>query len=99
MASVNYEWDYETVDPDTGEVVDHDHRDKLRDYTYPLDTYQVLVLVRDDEDSGRQWAYVTGDGVLPEFFEVPEGDGNYYATNVKVPQRFHKELAVYARTA
>lgn len=51
-----YEWDVETVDPDSGDVLDHDHADTLRQLVHwkksdePFD----LVLVRDTwEEDGE----------------------------------------------
>lgn len=92
MSTATYEWDIETFDPATGDILDHDFADTLGDLMTPLRAFepnQRLVLVRND-DSGRQWAYIK-DGKLPEFFSVPEADGNEYETATPVPRRFHRE--------
>lgn len=54
-----------------------------------------LVLVRDD-DAGRSWAYVK-DGKLPDFFSIPEADGNEYETAVAVPVRFELEFKRFSK--
>ena len=87
--AIIYEWDAEEIAPRTGEVVDHNHSDKLNDGYFTNDILTspdyALVLVRDDyEDEAlikRSWAYVE-NGKLPDTFE-----GEH-----KVPKRFHKEL-------
>ena len=87
--AIEYEWDIETVCPDTGDVLDHDHTLRIPG------SLEMLVLVRDD-DGGRSWAYVN-EGRLPGYFSVPEADGEYYETNMRVPARFARELQkVYA---
>ena len=97
--TVWYEWDLEEYDinandPDA-EIVDHNHGDKLVELGFPADHKQKLVLVRNTEDS-RLWAYVDDSRMLPKYFSRPEADGKYYETNVKVPQKFHREIAKYA---
>ena len=87
--TVTYEWDIETVDPDTDDILDHRHADKLSELPKP-GTNERLVLVRDD-DAGRSWAYVK-NGILPNFFSIPEADGNEYETAVAVPVRFEQEF-------
>ena len=84
-----YEWDIETWAD--GEVVDHDHRDRLRDFggeeltrAVAEDGYR-LVLVRDAE-SGRSWAYVT-NGELPAHFLDA-----YDRPVAKVPAKFAAEF-------
>ena len=90
---VFYEWDLESFDPETDDIIDHAHFDKCPGL--PTEPGVRLVLVRDEADGvvgdwdntadlvRRCWAYVE-DGKLPEVFD----DGF-----TKVPQRFHKELA------
>lgn len=95
MTTTTYEWDRETVDPDTLDILDHDHRDRLSEFTEPIGTCQRLVLVRDvwDDCGGlvdRSWAYV-GDYALPLMFD----DGVNETT--KVPKRFFRELAAYEK--
>lgn len=82
-----YEWDIEEYEGE--DIVDHNHADKFSELP-KLKENEKLVLVRNTEDS-RLWAYVENNK-LPEYFARPEADGNYYATDVKVPKRFHKEL-------
>lgn len=88
-----YEWDIEQWTEDGEDIVDHNHSDKLAEFS-PMDVASLdgkqyrLVLVRDyfDEDidrlENRSWAYITL-GKLPETFE----------NGVTVPKRFHIELA------
>lgn len=88
--TIYYEWDIETVDGE--DIVDHHHEDKLEDLHFPTLAHdERLVLVRDD--GTRLWAYVDESKMLPKYFSRPEADGNYHETNVKVPQRFHREIA------
>jgi hypothetical protein len=79
-----YEWDYETVNQD-GDIIDHNHRKELNQFTDQEKT-DTLVLVR-DKGHERSWAYVE-NGKLPDFF-----CDAYKRPTVKVPKRFHKELA------
>ena len=95
---VYYEWDFESVDCD-GNIVDHNHFDKLDPGTIDLKDdlpgdirYRSLVLVRDVwRDDGelvdRTWAYVR-NGKLPEFTQCA-----YQTDQHKVPKRFHTALA------
>jgi hypothetical protein len=95
MPKVLYEWDIESIEIIEGEeiVLDHQHADKLSDLPTPVNDCEKLVLVRDTDDS-RMWAYVDNvSRMLPKYFSRPEADGNYHETNVKVPQRFHREIA------
>ncbi len=92
---VSYEWDLETWDE--LDCLDHHHAEKLRDLPTPSNKFEKLVLVRDvgDQVNGlvdRMWAYVDESGMLPKYFSLP-GPSRYYETNVKVPQRFHREIA------
>lgn len=95
MPKVFYEWDIESVEVINGEevVLDHQHADDLRDLPTPANDCDRLVLVR-DTDGTRMWAYVDNKSrMLPKYFSIPQADGKYYETNVKVPQRFHREIA------
>lgn len=83
-----YEWDYETWED--GEVIDHDHEDKLKSFTPDRKTDH-LVLVRNEGSDAegltdRHWAYVV-EGKLPEFFSDTRGE-----ISIRVPVRFHNEL-------
>jgi hypothetical protein len=81
---INYEWDIETTDGD-GDIIDHNHRDRLNQYYKEELEDGDLVLVRTDLE-GRSWAYVE-NGKLPEYFLDSFG-----VTIAKVPKRFHQEL-------
>lgn len=88
--SVFYEWDLEEFDPEYGDVVDHDHADRLIEFARrELPEHAHLVLIRDEEKGGnldRSWAYVQG-GHLPEFFKDAYGH-----PTTRIPRRFHREL-------
>jgi hypothetical protein len=90
---VFYEWDLETWDET--DCLDHLHADRLRDLPTPANDKDKLVLVRDvgDQTQGltdRLWAYVDNESrMLPKYFS----DSGNELTNVKVPQRFHREIA------
>jgi hypothetical protein len=93
--TVYYEWDLESWElfGDEEECLDHNHADKLSDLPTPSTPGEKLVLVRDAVGS-RLWAYVDPvSRMLPKYFSRPEAGGNYHETNVKVPQRFHREIA------
>lgn len=85
-STTTYEWDIETFDPETGDILDHDFSDDRP--TRTLEPGQRVVLVRDtDYDDGRRlrlWAYVGPDGTMPEYFE----DAGERPTTVRVPKRF-----------
>lgn len=95
--AVSYEWDMEkyTIDAsdENAEIEDHYFGDKLIDVGFPSDHTQRLVLVRTADGGERSWAYVDESRMLPKFFSIPREDGKYYETEVKVPQRFHREIA------
>lgn len=81
---ISYEWDIETTDAD-GDIIDHNHRDKLNEYRKEELESGDLVLVRTDSE-GRSWAYVE-NRELPEYFQ------DSFGVNIaKVPKRFHEEL-------
>ena len=88
---VKYEWDVETVEEESGDVLDHNHCDSFREAIAaaretPDDGCRFdVVLVRDDDD-GRSWAYLD-DGKLPTHFLDA-----YEHEVAKVPQRFVKEV-------
>ena len=96
--TILYEWDVEEVDRDSGDILNHNHGDKLS-WLLPAFGNIItqgrgdLVLVRDEGNNtegllDRHWAYVK-DGVLPEYFADSMGEN----TSIRVPQRFHRELA------
>jgi cell division protein YceG involved in septum cleavage len=92
--TVAYEWAVECVDPESDDVLDVNHYDRLREIPY-LEPNERVVLVRTSQ-AGRftdmLYAYPVShavDGsVLPETFEFA-GD----ETEVRVPARFHAEYA------
>lgn len=96
--TVSYEWDIEEVDRDSGDILDHNHGDKLSQLLRAFGDIITqgrgdLVLVRDEGNNvegllDRYWAYVK-DGVLPEYFTDSMGED----TGIRVPQRFHREIA------
>jgi hypothetical protein len=85
-----YEWDVESIDPDTGDILDHDHRNTFADCFRSVDeenTAIVLVKTHHDYDfpykSFRSWSYFDKETMtLSEEFE--NGD--------KVPKRFLAEV-------
>lgn len=86
-----YEWDYETVDTD-GDILDHNHADRLEQYTGNEEGNLVLIRNAGNEAQGlaeRYWAYVK-DGQLPEFFEDAAGQ-----KTTKVPAKFQKEFKTF----
>jgi hypothetical protein len=91
---VAYDWDIEELTLDEhAEIVDHWYADSLANYPIrPLTPNEDLTLVRYeytdiDGEQSRYWAYVR-NGKLPEFFSDA-----YDVTDIKVPQKFHKELS------
>lgn len=98
--TVKYEWDYEEFDPQSGDILDHNHQDHLSQYDSDAGLGPVrLVLIRNtgnDADgladglADRLWAYVK-DGKLPEFFTNELGNDTGYI----VPIKYHVELAKY----
>lgn len=91
-SQVFYEWDFEVSD-EHGDIVDHEHYDKLPKTSSEIKMEEnvELVLIREsgNEADGlqdRQWAYPeiqNGILCLPEEFD----GGN------KIPRRFREELA------
>ena len=87
-----YEWDFETVCKEFGDILDHNHSDKLLGLpTHDTETeFDRLVLVKDVYRQwdlvDRTWAYVK-DGKLPEYFS-----NSSYQEESKVPKRFHIEI-------
>lgn len=95
--AVTYEWDIETWDPATEEILDHYHADKLEDllpHFVRQDPTMRLVLIRETGDqvdgiTSRLWAYVGDNWSLPRTFE----EAGEVETEVAVPQRFHRMIA------
>lgn len=96
MQRITYEWTVEQVNADEHEDIEDvyavDSYAEARRAT-PLDgCFTRICVVRDRFDAAgelvyRCWAYVT-DGRLPECFE-----GAGYDTDIRVPKRFHNEIA------
>ena len=98
---VTYEWAIETVDRESGDIIETCHAAKLKELPQMVQTeteLQRLVLIRDGGGDDyaiteRAWAYVK-DGKLPErFAEVFDADGDAIDSMIAVPSRFHKEIA------
>ena len=94
---VTYEWDLETFDAESGDILDHYFGERLRDVPFPACKTERLVLVRTTGDQvqgivDRQWAYVDDSFMLPKHFSIP-GPDKEYETDIKVPVRFHREIA------
>lgn len=95
MSAITYEWDIEETDghPTDPEVLDHGYADTLQELVtngeLVIDDMNELCLVRTDYDriGGREWAYVTEAGGLPEFFEDALG-----VKGTKVPKKFRAEF-------
>jgi len=98
-----YEWDAETVD-EHGDIQDHFHADSLKEVlncikNFPLEDgrHYEVVLVRDvwGDDGNldeRSWAYMNKDNTLPEEF-ADVGIEEMVPNGIRVPKRFHKEVA------
>lgn len=81
--NTTYEWDIETMDGD--DIVDHNHSDRIP--CAPLLENEVLVLVRDNRDDGRLWAYVIDGKLSPWMMDAYENEVR------PTPQRYLKEFA------
>ena len=84
--SINYEWDIETTDPDSGDILDHNHSDGLRSLLrHKNDPGTVLVLVRDD------WRY--GGELESRAHWYPTIDLEpVFSNGVSVPKRYVGEF-------
>lgn len=95
--TVAYEWDIETVDPKTGDIVDHNFNDDLAallpDFVTQDPTMRLCLVrhVGDDLDgeTDRLWAYMDDHWNLPRFFERSDD----MPTEVIVPKRYHRMIA------
>lgn len=91
--TIDYEWDAELVDRESGDIFEHNFSDTFEGMLrYINDPNIDVVLVRNviKKDEGvidRNWAYLDPDGNLPEYFSDSANE-----KTVKVPLRFHKEL-------
>lgn len=84
-----YEWDVETISPETGDVLDHEHQNSFADCFRAINEENIMiVLVKTwhnyhNQRHGRSWAYFDAETMtLSEEFE--NGD--------KVPKRFLSEV-------
>jgi hypothetical protein len=94
----SYQWDLETFDPESGDILDHHHAESLSALPWPSTPGERLVLVRDvgndlDGLQCRSWAYVDESRMLPAEFTIPDETGTERSIGVRVPQRFHREIA------
>lgn len=92
-----YEWDLETVDRESGDILDHHFADRLQELP-ARESDQDLVLVRNvgnehDGVTDKMWAYVV-NGELPEAFSMSTEHG-MAETNIKVPKRFAVEFSLH----
>jgi hypothetical protein len=93
--TVEYEWDCETVDTDSGDILEHCHMNRFselvahtKQFPPATGTRYDLCLVRDDDD-GRSWAYLTGE-------QLPDYLSDAYDQKVaKVPVRFIREVSAH----
>ena len=95
--TITYEWDIEEVDRESGDILDHNHGSSLA-WLIPNAGAIIhqgrgdLVLVRNEGNNldgliDRCWAYAQGYE-LPQYFSASDGS----ETDIKVPQRFHREI-------
>lgn len=101
-----YEWDAEEwsgpeSDPDA-ECLEHYHSETFAETWTTAQQLKArgavnvrIVLVRDDttRGGGRSWAYLDERCFLPSEFTEPDAEGRYVANGVRVPLRFHAEVA------
>lgn len=91
---IKYEWANEVIED--GEISDSDFTDTLTEINKDDFKNNDIALVRNEgnENEGltdRLWAYIKNN-ILPDYFSGANGQ-----TQITVPQRFHKELAVYLK--
>lgn len=99
--AVTYEWDIETIDPKTEDILDHDFSDDLKSLLprfVTQDPTMRLVLVRNVGNNlegltDRLWAYMDNNWNLPKYFT----DTLYESTEILVPTRFHRIIARAAK--
>ncbi len=83
--STHYDWDVETLDPDSGDILDHYHMDKLAQEQALDESTESLVLVRDTWDSDR--------GLIDRTHWYPlESNDLEFSNGVSVPERFINEF-------
>ena len=93
QTKVFYEWTLEELVD--GDIIDSSFADKVSSFDKSDLTGKDLGLVRNEGNEAdgledRFWAYVK-DGKLPEYFQ----DGAGHEIDIKVPQKYHKELSNY----
>jgi len=85
-----YEWDIETVDSESFDVLDHHHGDKLKELEHfktqkpDAGEHYELVLVR---DTGDEYEGITSRG---HWYPMEEGEAEF-SNGYSVPKRFIKE--------
>ena len=94
---VDYEWTTETIDTESGDIIDSSFYNKLSDISKDDFESNDVGLVRNEGNEAdgledRFWAYIK-DGKLPAYFS----DGAGHEIGIKVPQKFHKELSAYLK--
>jgi len=107
--TIVYEWDIETVDTTTGDIVDHYHEDTLSDLVTNLERWDPepneryrLVLVRDVRDDcgvqDRAWWYVEDNPAVPgvRFDDLGGFVFGNGAGGVQVPRKYLREFKRYA---
>jgi hypothetical protein len=89
MGRVNYEWDIETVDPESKDILDHNHDDKLdllsQYRNLDLETEQIC-LVRD------VWGEDTDLKSRGHWYPLENRDYPFFSCGAIVPKRFLKEF-------
>lgn len=87
----HYEWDIESIDED-GEILDHHHEDSIGAFSSFVLRQALmqqgtrLVLVRNNPNGGRLWAYVTNRELPTHFSNCDQ------VTEVTVPKIFAQEF-------
>jgi hypothetical protein len=91
---VEYEWCIEKTD-ENNDIIDNDFSSRLRQFCFPLNDNEHLVLVRSHYKNGylqRTWAYVNKHTLLPDYF-----DDCYQVKTTLVPKRFKVELISFLK--
>lgn len=94
---ITCEWDIETIDPETEDILDHNFNEDLGALLSDFVTHDPtmrLCLVRHvgndlDGETDRLWAYMDDNWNLPKCFEQAEN----METQMEVPKKFHRMIA------
>ena len=84
MSKVNYEWDIETVDLESGDILDHYHGGTLKELPKPGNNEQ-LVVVRD------VWEF-DGDLVDRAHWYPFQDESPMFSNGKSVPKKYVKEF-------